>query len=162
MSAIANTLFSNLVTKRISENLGNTEFDLHTLTIGIEQLNNSIQQLVNITPKATIFLKSNNNNLSVDQAANAVMLQGPKVPLGYKGIIEDYNVNFTTAGGTVKFSVMTPSDTVYIDTNRNISSSSNGLGRTVLEEGQSLALIVQSQGVGVVSVLCTGTLQKVN
>ena len=162
MSAIANQIFSNLVSKRISDNLGNVEFDLHTLAIGVEQLNNSIQQLVNITPKATVFLKSNNNNLSVDQAANTVLLQGPKVPLGYKGIIEDYNVNFTTAGGSVKFSVMTANDSVYIDTNRSISSSSNGLGRTVLEEGQSIALIIQSQGVGVVSVLCTGTLQKVN
>ena len=158
MSFITNQLFSNLLAKQP----GSVESDLHSLIFVITSLNNSINHLIDITPKLQVFIKSNNNNLSADVAADTMILRGIPVPLGYRGVVKDFNINFTTAGGSVKVCLIDGNGTVLMDVLRSVSSNSTGTGFPVLEEGQALAIVAQSQGVGVLNAYCSGDLQKVS
>lgn len=157
MSAIATTIFSNLLTK----NLGNTESDLHNLLIGIDILNQSLNRNADLIPKPQIFLKSNNNNLSSNVADAVLILSGVKIPQGHRATVEDFNINFTTVAGTVRLVILDAAENIITDVLRSINSSTNGTGKTVLEEGQSLAVVGQVAGAGVFSVYCSGTIQRV-
>ncbi len=153
------SIFSNLVTNRISQNLGNTEFDLHTLVLGIDVLNRNIKSLADQTPKGFIFLKGP-TGLSSNVSANVEILAGPQIPQGYKAIIKDFNLIYSTAAGAVRL--------VIGDANRNIiqplligiNSTTNGLGETVLEENQRLMVVGETAGAGTFTVYCSGILQR--
>ena len=45
---------------------------------------------------------------------------------------------------------------------RDITSSVNGTGKTVLEQGERLAVLGQSAGAGVFGIYVSGFLQKTN
>ena len=156
-SFITNQLFSNL----IKQNLGSSEQDLHSFIIGLDILNQSLQRNADLIPKPQIFLKSNNNNLSSNVADAVLILDGVRIPQGYRATVEDFNINFTTAAGTVRLVILNSAGTIITDVLRSITSSTNGTGKTVLEEGQSLAVVGQSAGAGTFSVYCSGTIQKV-
>ncbi len=125
----------------------------------------SMQELIRISteqvPRPFIFLKSNNNNLSSNVTDGTVILTGPVIGENEKGIVEDFNVNFTTAAGTVRLVIVDASNQIITDILRDITSSTNGTGKTVLENGQRLGIVGQSAGAGVFSIYCSGFIQKV-
>ena len=153
MSFIANQLFSKLITE--------TPFDFNTLTGNLQTLNNSLQRNADLIPKPQIFLKSANNNLSSNVADGVLILAGIRIPQGHRASVEDFNINFTTVAGTIRLVILDSSDNIITDVLRSVTSSTNGTGKTVLEEGQALAVVGQSAGAGVFSVYCSGTIQKV-
>ena|SRR3990167_785267 len=157
MSFIANQLFSNLLAKQP----GSIENDLHSLIVGFNVLENALNRNADLIPKPQIFLKSANNNLSSNVADGVLILAGMRIPQGHRGTVEDFNINFTTVAGTVRLCILDANDGIITDVLRTITSSTNGTGKTVLEQGQALAVVGQSAGAGVFSVYCSGTIQKV-
>jgi len=125
-------------------------------------LSSSILEQIRRIPQAQIFLKSGiGNNLSSNVADGALILAGFKIPAGFRGILEDFNVNFTTVAGTVRIVILDSSDNIIQDLFRDISSNTNGIGKTVIEAGQKIGIVGQTAGAGIFTVLITGTLQKV-
>ena len=129
--------------------------------IETRKLTNAMNQLRESQPKPAIILKSTNNNLSSAVNDGVIILQGIPVPQDHQMKVEDFNVNFTTTAGTVRLVVMDANKQEVASVLRDINSSTNGNGNTVMEEGQRLAVVGQTSGAGVFSVYCTGTVQKV-
>ena len=126
-----------------------------------ELLVTELKALRESQPKPFLFLKSTGANLSSNVADGVTILRGVPCPPDNRATIADFNVNFTTTAGTIRLVIMDSHGDILIDVLRDINSSTNGTGATVLEEGQSLAIVGQSAGAGIFSVYCTGTTQKV-
>jgi len=131
------------------------------LVAAIEAMQRLIRIQTEQVPRPFIFLKSNNNNLSSAVTDGTLILSGPVIGENEKGIVEDFNINFTTAAGTIRLVIVDASNTIITDILRDINSSTNGTGKTVLENGQRLAVVGQTSGAGVFSVFCSGFIQKV-
>ena len=132
------------------------------LLSAILRLEESIQKQTDRIPRFTKLLRSNRNILQVNVPVDTIILKGPQTPKGFNAIVTDISVNFTTAGGTVKISVLDASGkTVLNDISRDISNTASGQATTVLDEGERVGLVVQTQGAGVVGILVSGKLQKV-
>ena len=86
-------------------------------------------------------------------------MPGTPVPPGFKGLVEDFNVNFVTAAGTVQIVIM-ENRQVINRILRNISSDTSGIGKTVLDEGQYLAVVGQTAGAGQFTCYCSGVIVK--
>lgn len=142
-----------------TEQLAAERFSL--LEKALSRLENAINRFVEFQPKPFVFLKSNNNNLSSNVVDGTIILTGTRVPDGHRAIVQDFNLNFTTTAGTVRFVILNADGTIRIDVLRNINSSVNGTGNTVLEEGEMLAVAGQTAGAGVFSVFCSGYIQRV-
>ena len=108
-----------------------------------------------------LFLKSSDNNLSSNVADGVIILSGIPVPPKNRATIQDFNINFTTTAGTVRLVILNDNNELVIDVLRDINSSVNGTGSTVMEEGQRLAVVGQTAGAGIFSAYCTGKTQKV-
>jgi len=132
-----------------------------SLNLLLAQLNDTARRSNDLVPKPFVFLKSNNDNLSSNVNDGVLILTGPPMPAKHKGVVEDFNVNYTTAAGTVRLVILSTSEQIRIDILRDITSSTNGTGRTVLEEGERLAVVGQAAGAGVFSVYCSGAIQRV-
>ena len=133
---------------------------------GLEQaillLQESILEQIRRIPISQIFLKSGlGNTLSSNVANNVLIMAGFPIPAGFRGALEDFNVNFTTAAGTVRVVVLDKSNNIIQDILRDISSSTNGTGKTIIEEGQKIGIVGQTAGAGIFTVYITGVLQKV-
>lgn len=153
---MSSTLSSFLLNQLVGNNLPlNTSphADLNNLVI---QLN----RLVDQQPKPFVFLRSN-NAMSSNVNDGILIVRGTTIPGGHRGTIRDFNLNFTTAAGTVRIVITDQTGTIKSDILRDITSSTNGVGETVLEEGESLAVVGQSAGAGVFTVYCSGQIQKV-
>ena len=125
-------------------------------------LQTSILRQVERQPIPQIFLKSGiGNTLSSNKTDGELILAGFPVPAGHRGSLEDFNVNFTTVAGTVRLVILEKSNNIIQDLLRDISSSTNGTGKTVIEEGQKIGVVGQSAGAGIFTVYITGSLQKV-
>jgi len=61
----------------------------------LERLISGIETQIDRQQKPFIFLKSNNNILSSNVSDGTLILSGPLIRLGEKGIVEDFNINFT-------------------------------------------------------------------
>ena len=133
----------------------------NNIALLLGELNEAVRISNNLVPKPFVFLKSNNDNLSSNVNDGVLILNGPPMPAKTKGVVEDFNVNYTTAAGTVRLVILDASNVIRIDILRDITSSTNGTGRTVLEEGERLAVVGQSAGAGVFSVYCSGAIQTV-
>jgi len=131
------------------------------LLSAISELNELNRLQAKLIPKPFIFLKSNNNNLSSAVLDGVLILAGPVMGENEKGIVEDFNINFTTAAGTIRLVIVDAQNNIIIDILRDITSSTNGTGKTVLENGQRLAIVGQTSGAGTFSVYCSGFIQKV-
>ena len=131
------------------------------LIIAIKELQELNRIQAALTPSPFIFLKSNNNVLSSNVTDGTLILSGPLMGQGQKGIVEDFNVNFTTVAGTVRLVIVDSENNIIIDILRDITSSTNGTGKTVLEDGQRLAIVGQTAGAGVFSIYCSGFIQQV-
>ena len=133
-----------------------------TLEGAIFLLNESILEQIRRIPITQIFLKSGlGNTLSSNVANNVLIMAGFPIPAGFRGALEDFNVNFTTAAGTVRIVLLDKSNNIIQDLLRDISSSTNGTGKTILEEGQKIGIVGQTAGAGIFTVFISGTLQKV-
>jgi len=133
---------------------------------GLEQaivlLNESILEQIRRIPQAQIFLKSGlGNTLSSNVANDVLIFAGFPIPAGFRGALEDFNVNFTTAAGTVRIVILDKQNNIIQDLLRDISSSTNGTGKTILEEGQKIGIVGQTAGAGIFTAYISGTLQKV-
>ena len=125
-------------------------------------LQGSILEQIRRIPQNQIFLKSGSGNtLSSNVANNVLIMAGFPIPAGFRGALEDFNVNFTTAAGTVRIVILDKQNTIIQDLLRDISSSTNGTGKTILEEGQKIGIVGQTAGAGIFTVYISGTLQKV-
>ena len=109
------------------------------------------------------FIQSFSNSLSSNVADGTMIIQSPVMNKGYRGVVEDFNVNFTTVAGTVRIVKVRGQDSlIIVDVTRGINSSASGFGSTVLEEGEAIAVVGQSAGAGTFSVLFSGKIQRVD
>ena len=132
------------------------------LETAIVLLQESILEQIRRIPQNQIFLKSGANvTLSSNVADGVLIMAGFPIPANFRGSLEDFNVNFTTAAGTVRLVILDKQNNIIQDLLRDISSSTNGTGKTILEEGQKMGIVGQSAGAGVFTVYVSGTLQKV-
>ena len=132
------------------------------LEAAIVLLQQSILQQVEKQPIPQIFLKSGiANTLSSNVADGVLIMAGFPIPADHRGSLEDFNVNFTTAVGTVRLVILDKSNNIIQDLLRDISSSTNGTGKTILEAGQKMGIVGQTAGAGIFTVYVSGTLQKV-
>lgn len=132
------------------------------LEAAIVQLQRSILQQIEKQPIPQIFLKSGfGNTLSSNVTDGTLILAGFPIPSGHRGSLEDFNVNFTTVEGTVRLVILDKQNNTIQDLLRDISSSTNGTGKTIIEEGQKMGIVGQTAGAGIFTVYVSGTLQKV-
>jgi len=133
-----------------------------SLEAAIVLLQTSILEQVEKQPIPQIFLKSGiGNTLSSNVADSVLIMAGFPIPADHRGSLEDFNVNFTTAAGTVRLVILDKQNNIIQDLLRDISSSTNGTGKTILEEGQKMGIVGQTAGAGIFTVYVSGTLQKV-
>ena len=121
---------------------------------------NAIQRQIDAMDQPFIFARSNGNNLSSNVNADVYIFAGPYVPQGFKGIVRDFNVNFSTVAGTIKIVVLDQSNNILYEITRGISSSASGYGSTVLNEGEKIGVMGQTAGAGTFGVNITGVLKK--
>ncbi len=125
-------------------------------------LQRSILNQIEKQPIPQIFLKSGiANTLSSNVADGVLIMAGFPIPADHRGSLEDFNVNFTTAAGTVRLVILDKQNNIIQDLLRDISSSTNGTGKTILEQGQKMGIVGQAAGAGIFTVYVSGTLQKV-
>jgi len=148
--------FETLIAGKVLEQQAQSDI---ALLLG--ELNATVRRSNDLVEKPFVFLKSANNILSSNVSNGVIILSGPPVRRGHKGVVEDFNINYTTTAGTVRLVILDASENIIIDILRDITSSTNGTGRTVLEEGERLAVVGQTAGAGVFSVFCSGAVQKV-
>lgn len=125
-------------------------------------LQGSILEQIRRIPQSQIFLKSGiGNNLSSNVTNDTLIFAGFPIPAGFRGALEDFNVNFTTVAGTVRIVILDKQNNIIQDLLRDISSSTNGTGKTIIEEGQKIGIVGQTAGAGIFTAYISGTLQKV-
>jgi len=120
---------------------------------------NELKNIVDSFPKPFVFLKTDNTGISSNINADVLAVPGTPVPPGHKGLVEDFNLNFSTAAGTVQIVVMQNRQIVNRIV-RNINADTSGIGKTVLDEGQYLAIVGQTAGAGQFTSYCSGVLVK--
>ena len=97
------------------------------LETAIVLLNESILEQIRRIPVNQIYLKSGINvTLSSNVADGVLILAGFPIPAGFRGALEDFNVNFTNAAGTVRLVILDKQNNIIQDLLRDISSSTNG------------------------------------
>lgn len=126
----------------------------------IERMIAAIERQIRFQPFPVNFLKSARNNLSSNVADDVEILKGPPVPRNHRGTLKDFNVNFSSAAGTVKLVVYDSELNIRQEVIRDITSSTNGFGGAVLEEGESMAIVGQTAGAGTFGVFVSGELQR--
>ena len=125
-------------------------------------LQRSILRQLEFQPIPQIFLKSGlGNTLSSNVVNDTLILAGFPIPQNHRGSLEDFNVNFTTVAGTVRLVILDKQNNIIQDLLRDINSSTNGTGKTIIEEGQKMGIVGQEAGAGIFTVYVSGTLQKV-
>jgi len=125
-------------------------------------LQGSILEQIRRIPQNQIFLKSGiGNTLSSNVADGVLIMAGFPIPANFRGSLEDFNVNFTTVAGTVRIVILDKQNNIIQDLLRDITSSTNGTGKTILEEGQKIGIVGQTAGAGLFTIYISGTLQKI-
>jgi len=111
--------------------------------------------------KPWIFLKSSRAALSSNVANDVLIIAGIPVPPGYRGVITDFNLTYTTVAGTVKWVILDTNTQILATLVAGMSASQNGEGATVIEEGQRFGVVGQTAGAGTFDTYCTGYIYKV-
>ena len=156
-SRITPSVFSQLATS----NQANAQAfaDLNT---GIGQLNQGINTLAAKQPKPFTFLNLNNQGVSANVSANTIIVAGIPVPNGYRGRVKDFNINFTTSGGTIGYAILDYNGKNIIQiVTPNINSSSSGFGDTILDSNTCIGIIGTVQGNGVFTGYLSGEIEKI-
>ena len=148
------SIFSNAILDQVTNS-----FKESGLISAITNLTREMKNVADQTPKPFIFLKGV-TGLSSNVNANVEILSGPQIPQGYKATIKDFNLTFSTAAGTVRLVIMDAQKNIIQPLVPTITANTNGIGETVLESNQRLAVVGESAGAGVFTVYCSGILQK--
>lgn len=122
-------------------------------------LRREIRLLREYSPQPFVFLKSN-SGLSSNVNDGVFIVSGIPVPPGFRATVRDFNLVYTTAAGTVQIVTTDTHGKIRQRVLRDITSTTNGIGETVLEEGERLAVVGQSAGAGTFEVFCTGSKQR--
>jgi len=132
------------------------------LAILLAELNINIKRQTDAMPRFRTLLKSAGANLSSNVADGVIILLGQPVPRGNVGVVTDISINYTTAAGTVRISVVDASGKVVLnDISRDLSASASGQATTVLDQGERVAVVGQTAGAGTFGVLVSGKYQRV-
>ena len=100
-------------------------------------LQQSILQQIEKQPIPQIFLKSGiANTLSSNVEDGVLILAAFPIPQSHRGSLEDFNVNFTTAAGTVRLVILDKQNNIIQDLLRDISSSTNGTGKQLSKKAR--------------------------
>jgi len=150
---------SNLINEKVKEQNGQS---FETLTQAIGQLNQSIELQSKISDIPYVFLRSNGQRLSTTGTAGDFIITGNPVPPGFRGTVEDFNVTFGTSGGTVELVILDQNNNLINFLVTAITANQNGSGATVLEEGQKLAIRLNTSGAGVIGTFCSGKIKRTN
>ena len=122
----------------------------------IVRLEAAILKNIEAQPEDIVLLQSNNNNLSSNVADGVVILASAPCPANHTIKITDWNINFTTAAGTVRAVVLDANNQEVNNVLRDVNSSTNGTGSSVLQNGQRLAIVGQNPGAGVFGCYFSG------
>ena len=141
-------------------NKSNSDAFEKRLLSSLNKFSESIDRFVEIQPQYQPILKSDGANFSSNVADGVIIDKSFRVPQGHRLVVEDFNVNFTTVAGTVRIVILDANDNEVTDVLRDITGSTNGTGRTVLDQGERIAIVGQSAGAGIFGVYISGFLQK--
>lgn len=119
-----------------------------------------LRTLIENRERPFIFLRSRRSGLSSNVNDDILIMPGTPVPTGFQGVIEDFNVNFSTVAGTVKLVIINKSRNIVSNILLDVSNNTSGVGAVVLDEEESLAVVGQTAGAGVFDVYCSGKIQK--
>ncbi len=95
------------------------------------------------------------NNFS----STTVVYESDKVQQGKTVILRDLGVIFTTTGGTVHFAIRTISGGL-VRISSSVTANDENLAYAVLNEGESIALVITVDGNGVVTILGHGEIKE--
>lgn len=132
-----------------------------TIHQDIDAMRLELMALRQAAPRPFVFLKSSRNALSSNNANDVIIHAGPPVPVGFRGVIQDFNIIFGTAAGTIKLVIIDQSNQIITDVLAGVTATANGTGSTVIEEGDRLAVAGQVAGAGTFGVYFTGLIYKV-
>ena len=127
----------------------------------INQLVEKLDKVAESRDRPFVFMKAADDTISGNLSANTILIRGTPVPRGFKGVVEDFNINFGTAAGTLRLIIIDPSGNKSNAILSDITSNTSGIGATVLDEGEALAIEVQTQGASTFGVYFSGKIQKV-
>jgi len=125
-----------------------------------DNISNSLNRFVDALPQYRPVLKSAGTDSSSNVADGVIIDKSARVPTGKRLVVEDFNVNFTTVAGTIRIAILDGNDNEVTDIVRDITASVNGSGRTVLDQGERIAILGQVAGAGIFGVYFSGFLQK--
>ena len=128
---------------------------------GIENLQKAILKQIEIAREPIVILRSSGANLSSNVGDGVLILESAPTPQDRKIVVEDFNVNFTTAAGVVRVVILDSNSNIVNNLLRDVNSSTTGTGKTVLETGDRLAVVGQTAGAGTFGVYFSGYSQKV-
>ena len=127
----------------------------------VVRLESAILRQVKLRKQPSVILRSSGANLSSNVADGVIILESARTPANTKIVIEDFNINFTTAAGTIRVVVLDSNGNEVNNILRDVSSSTNGTGSTVLETGDRLAVVGQTAGAGTFGCYFSGYSQVI-
>ena len=154
--SLENTIGS-IISNKVSQN-GSNENLVQALT----NLNNSVTNAAKISEIPFVFLRTNGERVSTTGTAGDLIVVGPSCPAGFMGTIEDFNVTFGTAGGTVELVIVDSNNQVINFLVKAITANQNGSGATVLQDGQRIAVRLNTSGSGLIGAFCSGKIKRTN
>ena len=154
--SLENTIGS-IISNKVSQN-GSNENLVQALT----NLNNSVTNAAKISEIPFVFLRTNGERVSTTGTAGDLIVIGSSCPAGFMGTIEDFNVTFGTTGGTVELVILDSNNQVINFLVKSITANQNGSGATVLQEGQRIAVRLNTSGAGFIGAFCSGKIKRVN
>ena len=154
--SLENTIGS-IISNKVSQN-GSNENLVQALT----NLNNSVTNAAKISEIPFVFLRTNGERVSTTGTAGDLIVIGSSCPAGFMGTIEDFNVTFGTTGGTVELVILDSNNQVINFLVKSITANQNGSGATVLQEGQRIAVRLNTSGSGLIGAFCSGKIKRTN
>ena len=133
-----------------------------TLVQALTNLNNSVSNAAKISEIPFVFLRTNGERVSTTGTAGDIIFAGASCPAGFMGTIEDLNITFGTAGGTVDLVLLDSNNQVINFLVKTITAEQNGTGATVLQEGQRLGVRLNASGSGLIGAFCSGKIKRTN
>ena len=132
------------------------------LVEALSNLNNSVTNAAKISEIPFVFLRTNGERISTTGTAGDLIIVGSSCPAGFMGTIEDFNVTFGTSGGTVELVILDSNNQVLNFLVKAITANQNGSGATVLQEGQRIAVRLNTSGAGLIGAFCSGKIKRTN
>ncbi len=147
----------SIISSKVSNNGAN-----ENLVQALSNLNNSVTNAAKISEIPFVFLRTNGERVSTTGSAGDIIVVGSSCPSGFMGTIEDFNVTFGTAGGTVDLVILDSNNQVINFLVKDITANQNGSGATVLQDGQRLGIRLNTSGAGIIGAFCSGKIKRTN